>query len=301
MNFNFILAESNVPWVNEYKALYFRELTKLGHTCNSIQYESLSDLNGDNWVIFGHWKEYQNSLRYKKSYRSIMQSNGTSANPFIYQVDPNQELIDLSSVDVNLTAHPSHTKAIADKFRVSNVYTAGFPVEIPTLPIRKKKNTFVIAGRLSPDKNIYLAVFALLKYCKYEKITICYQHYTSSELKNYPIESWKDLNIEFKQCDRLEYLNILAESEYYVNFSLGDTSSVSAIESFLCGCYPLLMDFGSEIMIPYYSKFIDYPIPINAIAAIKWITEMKPEQNIKADLFNPLICAQTLVRICESW
>jgi hypothetical protein len=226
-----------------------------------------------------------------------MQSNGTACNPFIYQVDPRIEYEDLCSVDFNLTAHDNHTRCLMQKYDIGNIFTVGFPMEIPDISLKKNKNTFVIAGRLSPDKNVYLAVYSIMQYCQYESITICYQNYTSKELSNYPIASWKELNVSFVECNRSEYLSILGRSDFYVNFSLGDVASITTMEALLCNCYPLLLDF--DVDVPHYSRYINHPIPISRLNEIGNIVRIRPNQEPNMDSFNPTSCVQKLLKICE--
>jgi hypothetical protein len=72
MNFYLLDSKNPIPWVSTYKSLYYRELQNAGNQCQYIMPTELADLRESDFVIFGHYREFLESKKYHKRYKSIM-------------------------------------------------------------------------------------------------------------------------------------------------------------------------------------------------------------------------------------
>lgn len=250
-NFLFYSGDSHIHWANEFKALYFQELLVLGYNVQVI--ESIEGKSG--YLIIGHHSEYHRYKheKYNPNVRIVMQSNGTSVNPFIFQVNEQEEYETLLTTHYTLTASDEHTKLLKDNFGVDNVYTVGMPVRNPNLKHSvKHKGQYVIAGRLTPDKCVYESIRIAMLQDGFKKVVVCYPPSQSQWVQYYP----KRMFIEYRECDNNLLIQALSESEGLVIYSLGDVMSVVTVEAIYCGCKIIARD-NSPFKIPFYEKNIN--------------------------------------------
>lgn len=195
---------------------------------------------------------------------TIFRISGTSAHPWCYQVDNNQELSDFKIVDYMLSPHPNVTRLLEDKFykdtpdRLAKLITTGYPMVNPkvryeehlkknnayNLMPSQRKNRLIVGGRLSPDKQPMLAFWLLQDIAKKCDVVFCYANDKELEwLEQYGGRTrWERLGYQFEKLEHEDFLTMLATSRYYFSCSLGDTMCYSAFEAISLDCYTILPD-----------------------------------------------------------
>lgn len=277
-------------WQTEYERLYDREFDGKIKNITKEQVSSLTDKDVL-WVM--HYEDQLLPEVIQCPALVIAQSNGTCSNPYCYQVDGAKEVEALySSIDITLCFNTKMKKIMEKDFPDCQFEAIGFPVEVlEKYRHQIKERKIVIAGRISPDKQFYLATYLLKPFLQDYKIVFCT---TPGQ------EKWIDLygrnnfgEFEIKQCTHDEFLQELATAEFYFTCSLGDTGSVSLTEALLCGCYPVVPRFRKGEH-PVYSSYVSRGYEPFSANSVKYLINNKPKVDWDYSWSHPTACANRL-------
>lgn len=318
MKFYFLQNEKRQSaWAGEYDRLIKREFDNKKVDWEDIELNDLSNLTADDYVFILHYLDLDKEEVKNCKAKRLTQINGTSANPFIYQVDYKTEQKQiLESVDyllaLNARLSEGYNRVFFSELQEAHVgiLAVGFPSEVPEAyqsetfreegdkrkvmcvhrPERKKQ--IVVGGRISPDKQFYLAVYLLrsalemLEWNDY-KIIFAYNSEKDDEWADYyGKDKFERENVEFRpNTSREEFLDLLNESQYYFTCSLGDTGSITAQEAIMCGTYPLIPHIHR--LIPTYSNFVDINYEAFSVRELAKLMDERPILNAKLDCFDP--------------
>ncbi len=246
-------------WAYSFDRLYSEALNKIGietKTINSLK--CLSKLTEKDYLFICQYQDIDTEeVRNCKAIK-LAQVNGTGANLYCPQVKQTQEKKEVEKIlNYNVVFNKRHEKVFKSVYPNAKTIIAGFPVAVNLFSnIRRKKKKIVVAGRVSPDKQFYLATYLLKDLLKlgYE-IVFCYNTDKDKEwLELYDYNKFKKIGFKFKKLNHNNFIKELQSAEYYFICSLGDTMSVSLAEALLCGCKPIVPDLKEGI--PVYDDYI---------------------------------------------
>ena len=295
MLYRLVNSKKQSPWQVEYERLYQKYL-KIKPRDISIE-----DLESGKvivrrvdtlWIM--HYEDLNKQAVIDCPAYKITQANGTAANPYCYQVDREEELKTLSHIDKVLVFNQEMKEALTNFFGVDKFEVIGFPVEV-NIPPKKKKKQILVSGRISPDKQFYLATFLLANLKKDYKVIFTFPKGEDKWKELYDIDRF---GIEYKQCSRDEYLEILAESEFYFTCSLGDISSVSLVEALFLGCYPVIPQFTEPL--PVYDDYVSIGYEPFSRRSVENLIKKKPDFTWDSSMSNPELCARRLENMLRS-
>lgn len=291
-----INKEKQAPWQTEYENAYIRELRAIKYPFKIIR-ESRIDLDNTDFLWVMHFKDLESDYVKNTNALVISQVNGTSANPWIYQVNSDVEKKQMTEViSIALTFNDRVDSAFKKHFNTYSLPT-GFPVEVPKLTKIEKKNKIVIGGRISPDKQFYLSAYLLKDLLKEYEIVFCMGKGEQKWLDFYEQKKFEKMGYKFKICTRNQWLNQLNESRFMFTCSLGDVMSVATVEAIKLGCYPLVPDFKEGL--PAHDSYINKTYPPFSKSSIEYMVRNYKEvfSNFSYDesLFDPRICAYKLI------
>lgn len=297
--------EKQAAWQQPYEALYARELKKLNYEfrmITDIEYAKKLCSHDFLWVM--HYKDL-NKVKGTKA-TVISQVNGTSANPYVFQVKPNEEKIQMEEIINIAIVFNTRNRIAMQKLYPNNFYIeAGFPIEVDKrlLEVPKVEKTIVVPGRISPDKQFYLETYLLSPLLKegYD-ITFCVPEQNKKDiwadfyhLENFTRQGFK---IEFK--NRNDYLRKVASSEFVFSASLGDICSVATAEAIMLGCYPVVPMFNEGL--PTYDHYIGIGYtPFNVDGVLNMFHKKPDMLKINMSYFNAETCAKKLVERLEAY
>lgn len=270
--------------------------------------EGLKDLKEDDYVMVMHFSDFLKPEVLETKAKVIGKVNGTSANPFVYQVNPDEEAEQFkSAIDILWVDGPRVADAVAKKFvflgeDMPEIWTVGFPVEIPSdIKIEAYKTSrieksIIVPGRISPDKQFYLSAFMLMPYLEQGyKVTFAVTPTEDNRkwLEFYGEKKFTDLGFEFKFMDRDEFLLEAAQHEYVFMTSLGDVWAISLIEALLLGCYPLIPRFGKGL--PAYDSYLTVGYEPYSLSSLDKLIKEKPRFTFDKSAYDPALVVSRLV------
>lgn len=293
MLYRLVNSKKQSAWQVEYERLYDREFDG---KIKNITKDEIGLLTAKDALWIMHYEDQLLPEVVKCPAFKFAQANGTASNPYCYQVDKDAELSAIrNSLSCVLVFNPRMQKLMQETYSDGYFEAVGFPVEVDDKYKGKiKERKIVVAGRISPDKQFYLATFLLERFAKDYKIVFCL---TPGQ------EKWLDMYhpdwfpwIEFKQCDHDQFLLELATAEFYFTCSLGDTGSVSLTEALLCGCYPVIPRFKGH---PVYSAYVSQGYEPFSVNSVKYLINRKPKCNWDYQWSHPTACANRLKAVLD--
>ena len=289
--YRLINEKKQSAWQLEYERLYSRCLK---NKPIDISLDKVAQLTSKDVLWIMHYEDQLlPEVKSCNAFR-IAQANGTSANPYCYQVDATSELEAMrEALDAVLVFNPQMKIAMQGHFGdIVEYWDAGFPIEVPNIEQKKNRKGVVVAGRISPDKQFFLSTYLLANFPNMDiPVTFCHM---KGEEKWYNLYNPERFDIIIKECNRQQYLEELSKAEYYFTASLGDTSSVSLPEALLLGCYPLVPQLKE--LLPTYDSYINVHYEPFSRASVEKLALNKPECKFSTMWFDPKLCAERLDR-----
>lgn len=289
--YRLINEKKQSAWQVEYERLY---LEHLRNKPIDISLDKVSQLTSKDVLWIMHYEDQlRPEIKSCNAFR-IAQANGTSANPYCYQVDAKSELEAMrEALDAVLVFNPQMKTAMQTHFGdIVDYWDVGFPVTVPKIEQKENRKGVVVAGRISPDKQFFLSTYLLNNFPKMNiPVTFCLP---KGEEKWYSLYNPERFDITIKECTREEYLEELSRAEYYFIGSLSDISSVSLCEALLMGCYPLVPKLDE--LLPTYDSYVDVHYEPFSRASVEKLALDKPECKFSTLWFDPKLCAERLDR-----
>ena len=284
--------KKQAPWQEDYERIYQQGL--------SVPHKIISDRNGlgelldTDYLWIQHFSDIDTPEVRACKARKIAQVNGTAVNPYIGAVDKKQEEVEYQEIlDVALVFDKTIGDAMRLVYPMVDFWDVGFPIPMLELPFVEKKKQICIAGRLDVYKNVNIDIWLTenLREKGY-KVVICYPDNDTQAEKVAWYRPGKFDNLEFRRCNKDEWLKVASESEFYLLTSLDDICSVSMWEAFYSGCYLLIPDISTGI--------IRYPAYVSPLfrafdrGSLEQIVETKPQQSVDTRNINPKKCVEKL-------
>lgn len=294
MLYRLLNPKKQAPWQIEYENLYAEYLT--------IPYQDILDktdlfqLSENDYLWIQHYSDIDTQEVRNCKARKIAQVNGTAVNPYIGAVDPEQEKREYTEIlDIGLVFDEETAKTMKKTFPNVEFWSVGFPISDIAKQFNNpnKKKQLCISGRLDAFKNVVLNIWLTedLRKLGY-KIIFCYPDKDDQEDKSHFYTKRKIENVEFRRCNKQEWLTIAGESEFYLITSLDDTGSVSMWEAYKAGCYLLVPNIQDGI--------IRYPAYISSLfrafdkIALNQLIKSKPELRVDTSRIDPQLCVMRL-------
>lgn len=286
-------------WQVVYESTYTEMLNKEGIPYNIIFDDVLYSItfNKGDFIWVMHYQDLteHRELLIKCPAKVIFRMSGTSVHPYCYQVDMHNEDDSIQNViDYNMV-FCDRMKEYMESFYPNKKFVAtGYPITVlkPTVPysLEKRNKEILIGGRLSPDKQVMLAMYMLTPLLKDYNITFCYPDNKGKDTfffeKCYGgFERYKRLGFNFEICDKQQWVNRISQAEFYFSASLGDTSCISEIEAITLGAYPLVPKFNEGL--PVYDVYIDVGYEPFSKKSLLELVKTKPEFHIDNNWFSP--------------
>lgn len=204
--------------------------------------------------------------------------------------DRAKEERELRAMDMVACNTEWHTQTMIEEMGVSAVYT-GYPIDFDSIKRSKaktkEKGKIVVGGRLEQDRQLFIAVEALLPYGK--SVVFCCPHSKEWAEKIWGgdgIDRYEEI-FQFKwDCPQEEFYRELATAEIVTTFGCIDTLNLSIIEGYTLGAYPLVphklpyLEYVSEGYEPYSLKDIRRRI------------DEKPDIKVTVDKYDYRLVAQ---------
>ncbi len=290
-------------WQPMFEEVLEKWLRIYSYSYADIDLASLGGLSEKDYVMVMHFSDFLKPEVINTKAKVIGKVNGTSANPFIYQVDPLEEAEQfMKAIDILWVDGPRVAEAIQKKFaflgdEMPEIWTVGFPVELPELDYSKelKSKSIIVPGRISPDKQFYLSAFLLLPYVEQGyKVTFAMPHTSDNVrwLEFYGEKKFKDLGFDFKFFSRDEFLLEASQTEFVFMSSLGDVWAISLIEALMLGCYPLIPRFGKGL--PAYDSYLTVGYEPYSKNSLDKLIEEKPRFSFDVSAYDPAIVISRL-------
>lgn len=296
MLYRLVNPKKQSAWQLEYERLYDREFE---NKIININKDEISKLTAKDALWIMHYED-QLLPEVKNTKAFVMaQANGTASNPYCYQVDEQAEREAINeSLDAVLTFNNEQALAMFDWEHTPKYYAIGFPVEVPEkYKDYPKQNKIVVAGRISPDKQFYLATYLLWDLAKQFEIVFCMPKGQEKWADIYKLDRFKD-RFKFKVLEHNEFLEELATASHYFSCSLGDTGSVSLTEALLCGCYPIIPRFNT--LQPVYDDYVSIGYSPFCKDEVEYLIKEQPPFTWHYDWSEPKICTARLKMLLDN-
>lgn len=283
--------KKQAPWQNDYEEIYQKYL--------SVPYKvledrsSLGELNDNDLLWIQHYSDIDTPETRACKARKVAQVNGTAVNPYIGAVDKYQEEKEYNEIlDIGLVFDETTAETMKKVYPRVDFWAVGFP--IPQIEnAGKKKRQICVAGRLDVYKNVNLNIW-LTERLRQEgyKVIFCYPDKDAQEENSKLYKPEKFDNLEFRRCNKEEWLKVAKESEFYLLTSLDDTGSVSMWEAYYSGCYLLVPDIQTGIV-----RYPDYVTPTFHgfdRPSLEYLVKNKPKQTVNTSNINPQKCVERM-------
>lgn len=280
-------------WQIRYEQTYCSLLDKIGYPYKILHghNKELPVLHGEDFLWVMHYEDLDSPYVRSTAAKTIFRISGTSAHPYCYQVDSELEKEQLERITFNLSPHPRASSLIQKFAPKARIVDTGYPIYVPETMLREKiPKTIVVGGRLSPDKQFMLSCWLLQPYVdEGYTVTFCYPDNGGKDTTWINIyggsERYLNRGFLFKKHSNEEWLNTLAESEFFFTASLGDTICCSCVEAVTLGCYPLTPKIGSEI--PLYDTYLDQGYEPFSSSDLRRLIEQKPKLTVDRSWIDP--------------
>lgn len=284
--------KKQAPWQIDYENLYQKYLT--------VPYKVLTDkselkeLTDKDVLWIQHYMDIDTPETRACKARKMAQVNGTAVNPYIGAVDKKQEEIEYNEIlDIGLVFDSVMASTMGKVYPKVEFWDVGFPIPELNLPRVEKKKQICVAGRLDPYKNVNLNIWLTenLRGGGYNVI-FCYPDKDVQEEKVSLYKPEKFNNLEFKRCNKEEWLKVAQESEFYLLTSLDDTGSVSMWEAYYAGCYILVPNILDGIV--RYPAYVSPKFYAFNRQSLEYVVKKKIKQRIDITNIKPQECARRL-------
>lgn len=284
--------KKQAPWQVDYENLYQEYLT--------VPYKVLTDrshlgeLTDKDILWIQHFSDIDTPETRACKARKMAQVNGTAVNPYIGAVDKKQEEIEYNEIlDIGLVFDNVMARTMERVYPRVKFWPVGFPIPETTLPQVEKKKQICVAGRLDTYKNVNINIW-LTENLRREgyKVIFCYPDRDAQAEKVSLYKPEKFDNVEFRRCNKEEWLNVANESEFYLLTSFDDTGSVSLWEAHYTGCYLLVPDIPTGIV--RYPAYVNPPFRAFDRDSLECLVETKPKQDINTTNIIPQECVKRL-------
>jgi hypothetical protein len=288
------------PWQNEYETIYLNKLLEKNVRVKQVGLLEITTLKPTDVLWVMHYLDFlTQEVRACKALK-VAQVNGTAANPYCYQVNEKAEREAIENVlDINFVFNERQRLVMEKVFPKAKFLAVGFPVTVPNdiKPAKLRKPKIIIAGRISPDKQFYLATYLLKDLANYYQIIFAYPSAKEEKwLELYHTERFT--NFVIKQYDRINYLKELSDAEFYFSCSLGDISSVSLVESLLLGCYPIIPKFREGL--PTYDEYVSVGYEPFSKVEVEKLIRTKPKFTWQYNDSDSELCTQRVIKGLEN-
>jgi len=219
----------------------------------------------------------------------LAHSNGSAVNYYAYNVNKEEERRQVSTViDVNTTnCHSQDILMNIEYPEMNPSLMIGFPLDFEKYKKynKPKKKKIVVGGRISPDKQFYLATYLLSDLVKdYEVVfTVIDKDHKWSDM--YDLDRFRGMGYRIKDClTSEEFYEELSDAEFFFICSLGDTISVGLAEAILCGCYPVVPDIQG--MFPLWMDYVSKGYEPFSKKSVEKMIRRKPSIKCDMSLFD---------------
>lgn len=282
-------------WAIDFEMLIAKGLSEVDYPYEFIKADEIGEFTEEDALFVMHYLDLDHPKVKDTKAKVITHSNGSSYNPFAYNVD-RVEREQLKQVDINTTCSKGQAKYL--KGKANKPSYLGFPVDIETITKYnqpKKKRKIVVGGRISPDKQFYLTAFLLEPLLEFYEIVFSVIDKDNEWSKFYDIKRFEEMGYKFHYNNQEEFYKELGDAEVFFTASLGDTICLSLVEAVLCGAYPVFpaIEKGFPFLRDYISGGYE---PFSQIDILKTILG-KPHIDIDLSLFDYKQVCQRLIKL----
>lgn len=285
-------TKKQAPWQIDYENLYTKYLSVPFKVLNDRS--NLDKLTENDILWIQHFSDIDTPETRRCKSRKMAQVNGTSVNQYIGAVDKKQESVEYNKIlDIALVFDSVMADTMKKVYPSVDFWPVGFPIPKPEFLGREKKKQICVAGRLDVFKNVNLDIWLTenLRKDGY-KLVICYPDKDVQAEKVSLFKPGNLENVEFRRCNKDEWLDVAQDSEFYLLASLDDVGSVSIWEAYYAGCYILVPNIANGII-----RYPDYINPIFEAfnrRGVEQLVKMKPRQTVDTDNIEPDKCVRRL-------
>jgi hypothetical protein len=233
--------QKQANWVND-----FEENLKKGLDELNFPNEIIDSLNRDfletDFIYVMNFRDLDKIDKNKIKAKIICHSNGSAINQYAYNVNREAEKKQLYEIiDINTTNIERQDTLMKDKYPGIKTLPIGFPLDFEKYEKYKnisKKKKIVVGGRISPDKQFYLATYLLEDLMPEYEVVFSILDKDEKWSNFYDIDRFKEKGFQIRENKTSEeFYNEISDAEFFFTCSLGDTISISLIEAYLCGSY----------------------------------------------------------------
>lgn len=296
--------DNEVSWLPGYANNLVKGFSELG-----VEFEFIPTLQRefertDTIIIVDYW-DLGKAVELKKELGEnspIMVSHSHGSSAFLLGFkrlgELQKEKTELRSMDIVACNTLYHTRTMEEEFGVNAVHT-GYPIDIEnirrvTVKLKKEKGKIVVGGRLEQDRQLYLAVEALLPYGK--QVVFCCPHSRAVAEDVWGAEGirrYEDIfRFEWNYCQR-NFYNELSTAEIVTTFGCVDTLNLSIIEGYILGAYPLVPN-----KLPYL-EYVSGGYKPYCIEDIRRRIKKKPRLKVNVEQYHYRIVARKYLDAIE--
>jgi len=294
-------SKNHNPWSRQFEDNLMDGFKMLNYPYKTISIDCLykKSFTSKDWLFIMNYEDLEVVKELGIEAKLIMHSHGTSYNPYAYNVGT-YEREQLKQVDLVTTLSMSHQLLLKDK--TNRAEYIGFPLQLEILwncynKLHKEKK-IVIGGRISPDKQFYLATYLLQPLLNKYKIVFSISANDSREWVNfYDLTRFEELGFIFHYNTQEEFYQELGNAKFFFTCSLGDTICLSLVEAQACGCYLLYPNItnGYPVWRDYLSGGYE---PFSQESIFKFIKEM-PNYEVDYSLFDSKQVCERLIKLLQ--
>lgn len=298
----YILPPENkgANWVDDVRDNLIKGMEELGVKTMVVS-KLPSFLKESDWVfVLGH-EEFEREDVVRTKAKVIGHAHGTSVNPYAYNVNRLREKFHFSKVlDLVTFSSELDEQIVKSKYGslIKDTAVIGLPIDLEKFPDSSEKDKkIVVGGRISPDKQFYLASFLLQDLVHEYEIVFSILDKHSKWRDWYDIKRFEDMGFVIRENPTSErFYNELQNAEVYFTASLGDTIGLGALEAHMVGCRVIVPDIRDGF--PTWRAYVSEGYEPFSKSSVESFIRSGKTPEVKTDLFDYRKVCQRLKEKC---
>ena len=252
-------------WHNDFSIGLVESLLKVGYPdiLKGTEAYIPPQITENDYLFVTHYADLDSLAVRNTKAKVIFHHHGSAVSPYMHYVDRKAEIEQVMNViDINTFCLPTQAKHIITKYNLpkDKCATIGFPLDFSKYEKYKKpkKKKIVVGGHIGPERQCYLATYLLKDLIpEYEVVFSIVEKpncVTGKWSSFYDLQRFIDMGFRFVlHPDQEGFYQELSDASHVFTCSLGDVISISIVEGYLCGCYPVVPWIEN-----YWPMFSDY-------------------------------------------